>query len=145
MPGLVPGIHAFSITPSKPWMAGTSPAMTTDGLSKKLRDQIDHLRAGALVHDLGDAAPVAAILVALEAEQADGLTRFHDRDELVHRLDCVRRFQVPGVDLPQRVELARSRRLAAVLRRAELLQVQIGDALLVERGGEQFLGEARLP
>jgi hypothetical protein len=27
MPGLVPGIHVFSAT-SKPWMAGTSPAMT---------------------------------------------------------------------------------------------------------------------
>jgi len=26
MPGLVPGIHAF--TKSKAWMAGTSPAMT---------------------------------------------------------------------------------------------------------------------
>jgi len=28
MPGLVPGIHAFSPFASKTWMAGTSPAMT---------------------------------------------------------------------------------------------------------------------
>jgi hypothetical protein len=31
MPGLVPGIHVFRCTPeSKSWMAGTSPAMTTE-------------------------------------------------------------------------------------------------------------------
>ena len=31
MPGLVPGIHVFASYPrSKTWMAGTSPAMTTD-------------------------------------------------------------------------------------------------------------------
>ena len=29
MPGFMPGIHAFFLTPeSKAWMAGTSPAMT---------------------------------------------------------------------------------------------------------------------
>ena len=28
MPGLDPGIHAFSSIESKTWMAGTSPAMT---------------------------------------------------------------------------------------------------------------------
>jgi hypothetical protein len=28
MPGLVPGIHVFSLQQSKTWMAGTSPAMT---------------------------------------------------------------------------------------------------------------------
>jgi hypothetical protein len=31
MPGLVPGIHAFTmVPPSKTWMAGTSPAMTEE-------------------------------------------------------------------------------------------------------------------
>jgi len=31
MPGLVPGIHAFAgIDKEKPWMAGTSPAMTAE-------------------------------------------------------------------------------------------------------------------
>jgi hypothetical protein len=29
MPGLVPGIHVFSLLKEKTWMAGTSPAMTT--------------------------------------------------------------------------------------------------------------------
>ena len=28
MPGLVPGIHVFSLLRNKTWMAGTSPAMT---------------------------------------------------------------------------------------------------------------------
>ena len=28
MPGLVPGIHEFRVIQAKPWMAGTSPAMT---------------------------------------------------------------------------------------------------------------------
>jgi hypothetical protein len=37
MPGLVPGIHVFSASrsalgQSQTWMAGTSPAMTQDGL-----------------------------------------------------------------------------------------------------------------
>ena len=32
MPGLVPGIHVFSLTTVNTWMAGTSPAMTTVGL-----------------------------------------------------------------------------------------------------------------
>ena len=35
--------------------------------------------AGALVDDLGDAAAVAAFVVALVAEQADAAARFHDR------------------------------------------------------------------
>ena len=37
-----------------------------------------------------------------------------------------------GVDAPERVELSGARRLAALGRGAELLQVQVGDALLVE-------------
>jgi hypothetical protein len=37
MPGLVPGIHAFAARyAAKAWMAGTSPAMTKNGIS--LRD-----------------------------------------------------------------------------------------------------------
>jgi hypothetical protein len=32
MPDLVPGIHVFG-TANKAWMAGTSPAMTTEGLN----------------------------------------------------------------------------------------------------------------
>jgi len=30
MPGLVPGIHVFFSAARKAWMAGTSPAMTTN-------------------------------------------------------------------------------------------------------------------
>jgi hypothetical protein len=30
MPGLVPGIHAFEHQNEKAWMAGTSPAMTSE-------------------------------------------------------------------------------------------------------------------
>jgi hypothetical protein len=30
MPGLVPGIHVFKNFAAKTWMAGTSPAMTTE-------------------------------------------------------------------------------------------------------------------
>ena len=47
------------------------------------------------------------------------------------------------VDFPERLEVAGARRLAAFGRRAELLQMQIGDARFVERGGELALGEAR--
>src|SRR6516164_9076212 len=36
MPGLVPGIHVFSV-PNKTWMAGTSPAMTRSGLRGAVR------------------------------------------------------------------------------------------------------------
>jgi hypothetical protein len=32
MPGLVPGIHVFARGKMKTWMAGTSPAMTTEDL-----------------------------------------------------------------------------------------------------------------
>ena len=46
-----------------------------------------------------------------------------------------------GVDAPERVELAGARGLAAVIRRAELLQMQIGNAVLVEDGGKLALGE----
>ena len=74
--------------------------------SEQRRREIVDARAGALVHDLGDAAAVAAVLVALVAEQAHRLARFHDRDEFVHRLDRLRRLEVLGVDAPERVELA---------------------------------------
>ncbi len=30
MPGLVPGIHVFTVSTNKTWMAGTSPAMTAE-------------------------------------------------------------------------------------------------------------------
>ena len=32
MPGLVPGIHVFLSWEVKTWMAGTSPAMTSEGV-----------------------------------------------------------------------------------------------------------------
>ena len=46
-----------------------------------------------------------------------------------------------GVDAPERVELSGARRLAALGRGAELLQVQVGDAFLVEGRGELALGK----
>ena len=42
------------------------------------------------------------------------------------------------------IDLPAARRVAALRRRAELLQMQIADAVLVERGGKLPLGEARL-
>jgi len=52
------------------------------------------------------------------------------------------RLQVFGVDPVQRVELAAARGEPAVLRGAEPAQVQIGNAALVEAGGELVLGKA---
>jgi hypothetical protein len=36
MPGFMSGIHAFLLLPNKAWMAGTSPAMTVDGLAARI-------------------------------------------------------------------------------------------------------------
>src|SRR3954463_15128740 len=50
---------------------------------------------------------------------------------------------MPLVELEQLGEIARARGVAAFLGRAELLQVQIADAGLVEARGKLALGEPR--
>ena len=47
-----------------------SPSSRPNSRSVRRRHKVDDVRAGALVHDLGDAAPVTAVLVTLEAQQA---------------------------------------------------------------------------
>ena len=64
------------------------------------------------------------------------------RDQLGKLALRLRGLDVPVVDLPRRVVVALVRRLAAFGRRAELLQMDVGDAGLVERSGELPLGKS---
>ncbi len=64
--------------------------------------------------------------------------------KLVHRLDGIMRCEVLVVDAPERLHLAGAGRLSSLGRSAELLQMQIGDAVFVERCGKLPLGKARL-
>jgi hypothetical protein len=54
-------------------------------------------------------------------------------------------LHVFGVDAPEFFVVAGTCRLAALGGRAEPLQMDIGDAALVERSGEHLLGESRAP
>ena len=74
--------------------------------------------------------------VTLKAEQADFRPALHNGQQFRHRLLGFGRLQVPFVYLPECLEIAGARSGAAVGRRAELLQMQIADAVFVERGGE---------
>ena len=79
MPGLVPGIHAF--LGAKPWMAGTSPAMTNEGLQSPATDFRDEELLAAVVADLigdvrhvavGNASPIPATASLLARARGNG-------------------------------------------------------------------------
>ena len=106
------------------------------------RHEVLHGSAGARADDLGDAAAVAVADVALVAQQAHAPPAAHQRGQLVELLDRIVRGEMLLVDAEQRRQIAAARRLAALGRRAEPAQMQIGDAALVERGGKLAFGEA---
>ena len=39
MPGLVPGIHVLTVTATKTWMAGSSPAMTKNKIGLQAKEE----------------------------------------------------------------------------------------------------------
>ena len=67
MPGLVPGIHVFTMGTTKTWMAGTSPAMTTE--------RAGVTSAAAAIEQDTFAANRARGTIALAVAVADGVTR----------------------------------------------------------------------
>src|SRR5881392_378432 len=103
------------------------------------RLEVFHLHPIALFDDLRNPLPVAMPVVALVAEKTDRTGLPDQRRQLVQFFSGLRCLQVLGVDLVQRVELAAARGLAALLWRAQLAQMQIRNASLVEPGGELIL------
>src|ERR1700733_11916828 len=84
--------------------------------------------------------------IALVAQQAECLTRsccrvLGERGQFVKLVFRLRRGEVPLEDAQHRIGLAAARREAALLRRSELLQMQIADAVRGETGGELAFGE----
>ena len=88
MPGLDPGIHGLHRGKKDvDWSA--LPGHDGEGLHL-LRRQILHLHAIAVFDDLGDPLPVALLMVALVAENADRTGLLHQRREFVEFfLACV--------------------------------------------------------
>src|SRR6187549_2288229 len=109
------------------------------------RDEILHLHAIAILDDLRDPLPVAMGVVALITENAYRTRLVDQRRQLVELLPGLRCLQVGRIDLVQQAELTAARRLAAALRRAEALQMQIGNAALFDTCRELVLGKARPP
>src|SRR5436309_3853635 len=109
------------------------------------RDQILHLHAVALFDDLRDPLPVALGMVALITEDAHRPRLVHQRRQLVELLLRLRRLQMRRIDLVQQAELAAARRLTAALRCPEALEMQIGNAALIETGRELILRKSRPP
>ena len=108
------------------------------------RHRVLHLHAVALLDHLGDPPPVAMVVVALVAEKADARPDLHQRREFVELFPGLRRLQVLRIDPAAAFSNSPLRAAsAALLRRAEPAQMQVGDAALIEAGGELVLGEAR--
>src|SRR4029453_8049904 len=107
--------------------------------------QILHLHAVARLDDLRDPLPVAMGMVALITENAHRTRLLYQRRKLVELLLRLRRLQMRRIDLVQQAELAAARRLTAALRRSEALEVQIGNAALIEAGRKLILGKAGPP
>src|SRR5512139_2006641 len=103
---------------------------------KQRRDQVLNLHAPALLHIGDDARAVAGLGIAAVAEQRDALARLDQRCQLGELGLRLGTLDVLVEDLPERVGIAGARGGAALCRRAELLQMQIADAGLVERRGE---------
>src|SRR5438132_14006729 len=101
--------------------------------------------AVAALDDLGDPLPVATAVIALVAENADRAGLVDQCRQLVELLFGLRGLQMRRIDFVQQIELAAARRLAAAFRRAQSLQVQIGNAAFVEAGRELIFGETRPP
>ena len=80
-------------------------------------------------------------VVALVAEQAHGAGLLHQRRELVHLFARLRRFQVFCVDFLQHIVLPAAGGEAALFRRAERGEMDVGDAALVEPC-RRLLGDA---
>jgi hypothetical protein len=103
MPGLVPGIHAFTIG-KKTWMAGTSPAMTQGGFAvQPRRDEECILRApyqppaGWVEHF---AKPVAIVHNMITTSKiAGGITDLLDRE--------LTGTHSPGLGCPEKNRLKR--------------------------------------
>ena len=92
---------------------------------------------------LGDEAAMTRHRIPLEAQQArTSLPRQHLRLRQL-RLRAVRRH-VLAEDRFHPLGMAGAHRIAPWLRRAQSLQMHIGDALLIQPGGKLSLGEARL-
>src|SRR4029077_3737191 len=81
-------------------------------------------------------------VVALIAEQADGASLLHQRGELVHFLPRLQLLQMRRIDLLKRGVVAAARGLPSFLGRAKGLQMNIGNAALIERGCKLVLGKA---
>src|SRR5262245_16069139 len=112
--------------------------------SEQRRRDIVDCGAGSLLDDLGDPLAMAMADIALEAEEAGPCAALDQSDKFRHFL---LRFGCPElllVDLPQRLEVAGPCCRAAFRRRAELLQMQIADTVLVEARRKLPLGEAGL-
>src|SRR5690242_6845622 len=76
MPGLVPGIHVLTkVLQSKPWMAGTSPAMTNrEKIMAEIRvptlgESVTEATVGKWFKHAGDAVAVDEPLVELETDK----------------------------------------------------------------------------
>src|SRR6185437_12973620 len=98
--------------------------------------QVLNLGAVAVFDDLGNPAAMAMLVIALITEDADGPGLAHQRRKFVHLLARLRRLQMRGVNFLQHVKLAAARGEAAVLRRTQSTQMQIGNAAFVETGSE---------
>jgi hypothetical protein len=95
--------------------------------------------ARPLAHEFGDAPTMTVGDVALVAQKADAAAGAHERGKFVELLLRVGRCDVRLIDAEELLEPALPSRLAPFAWRAERSQVQIADALLVERGGELAL------
>ena len=102
-----------------------------------------NLRAGALTHKLGEAAPVAMRDVALITQEAHAAAGAHDRGKFFKRFLRGWGFQMRLEDAEEFIELAAARGKAPLLRGAEFAQVQIADVVLVEPGRELPFGKSR--
>ncbi len=96
----------------------------------------------ALVHELGDAHAMTFVRVALVAQEAQAALRKKQPLQLIELLACAGRLDVLPVDSPELLEIARACGLGAFGGRAELLEMQVLDALLIEAGRQHLLGES---
>src|SRR6185312_996887 len=84
MPGLVPGIHVFLHAATETWMAGTSPAMTTDYWLHRALERVD---------EIGPLPGEAAVLFGGAAEMTVSRGAAVDRPVQLQRATDVGRRQ----------------------------------------------------
>ncbi len=90
-----------------------------------------------------DAAAVAGLRIAAVAQQRDALARLDQRQQFIERVLRLARLDVLVVDAPERGEVAGTRGGAACRRRSQFLQMDVGNAGVIERRRELALGETR--